>query len=81
MKFRGILCPVVILTIILLSIASCNFGEAPDITVQDAMVIPSPMFIGTASAFMLITNDGKGSDVLIGCSIKEFPAVNALWTA
>jgi copper(I)-binding protein len=47
----------------------------PEIVVKDATIVPSGMLEGVASSFMLIINDGKGGDKLIGCSIKEHPAV------
>ncbi len=48
-------------------------GE-PQITIEKARLVPSEMEKHVASAFMLIINDGKGSDSLIGCSLKESPS-------
>jgi len=53
---------------------SCTSGGDPDIRVEDAKLMPSPMIVGGGSAFMVIRNNGKGNDVLTGCSIKEFHA-------
>lgn len=53
-----------------LLILSCNTGGMPEISVR------SPRLIGTEdlAVFMLIVNDGTGSDILTGYSLKEFPA-------
>ncbi len=55
-----------------LTVLSCNFDRTPEITVRDAILLPSPSLIGVASAFMHIDNNGDGSDTLNGCFIKEF---------
>jgi copper(I)-binding protein len=49
---------------------SCNSGGTPKISVKGAK------FIGKRdiAVFMLIINDGNGSDTLTGSSIKEFPS-------
>jgi copper(I)-binding protein len=52
---------------------SCNPGGKPEIFIDNARLVSSPTLIGVASAFMHITNDGKGSDRLTGCSIEELP--------
>ena len=54
--------------------AGCSEGT-PEISIREAMVVPSQMLIGRGSSFMKIVNDGEGSDVLKGCSIKEHPSV------
>lgn len=53
-----------------LLILSCNTGGMPEISVR------SPRLIGSEdlAVFMLIVNDGTGSDILTGYSLKGFPA-------
>jgi copper(I)-binding protein len=60
--------------VVLVIVAGCSQGT-PQISISDAKFIPSQMFIGRASSFMKIVNDGEGSDVLTGCQIKEHPSV------
>jgi len=55
-------------------LGGCMGGD-PQITVNDAQLVPSQMFIGRGSAFMKIVNNGTGSDTLLGCAIKELPSV------
>lgn len=52
---------------------ACVTGGSPKIRIEGAKLIPL-LSNNSASAFMLIINDGKGKDTLIGCSIKEFPS-------
>jgi hypothetical protein len=67
---------VIYITVVSFTILSCNlFSGTPKISVKEAKLVPSPMLIGVASAFMLIFNKGDASDKLIGCSIKEYPSV------
>ncbi len=49
-------------------------GGEPKISVYKARFVPEDMINLVAAAFMVIINDGKGSDRLLGCSIKEFPS-------
>ncbi len=59
--------------IIIISFAiSCTIGKTPKIRVANSKLVS--LAGEKASAFMLIINDGEVSDVLIGCSIKEFPS-------
>lgn len=58
-----------------LVVSACIRGGEPEIVVKGATIISSVMMEGAASSFMFIINDGKGSDKLTGCSIKEFPSV------
>jgi copper(I)-binding protein len=51
-------------------IFSCNNGGTPMIKVK----VPKVIGKGDIAIFLLIVNDGTGSDSLIGCSLKEFPA-------
>ena len=47
----------------------------PDVVIEGAKFMRSPMMKNAGAAFMLITNNGKSDDRLSGCSIKEFPSV------
>jgi copper(I)-binding protein len=50
---------------------SCRDGGTPDIRVK------GPKMVGTGdiAIFLLLVNDGNGSDSLVGCSLKEYPHV------
>jgi copper(I)-binding protein len=50
-------------------IVSCNEGGTPKIRVKDPKVVGK----GDIAIFLLIVNDGDGSDSLVGCSLQEFP--------
>jgi hypothetical protein len=47
-------------------------GE-PSIEVGNAVVKPSPMFVGVYSGFMNIRNAGDGADNFVGFTVKEYP--------
>ncbi|MCK5505993.1 MAG: hypothetical protein KAJ10_12575, partial [Thermodesulfovibrionia bacterium] len=52
-------------------IFSCNNGGTPMIKVKGPKMVGK----GDVAIFLLIVNDGTGSDSLTGCSVKEFPPV------
>lgn len=54
---------------------SCGESGPPDIKIKWPKLVMSTAEKGVASAFMVILNDGKGSDSLVGCAIKEYPYV------
>lgn len=60
---------------ILLLLSACAVGGEPAITVKGATIVPSNAIKGSASSFLYIINDGRGTDKLLGCSIKELPEV------
>lgn len=49
-------------------------AKMPDIRIEDAKAYLSPMMSNTASVFMKIINNGKGSDNLVGASV-DMPSV------
>jgi copper(I)-binding protein len=59
---------------IILCTASCSIGGKPEIKVKAVKLVSSAVNKSSASAFMLIINDGNGGDVLTACSLKEFPS-------
>ncbi len=69
MKILIYLSLVIILTSAL--ILSCSRGGTPEIKVKGPKVVGK----GDIAIFLLIVNDGNGSDSLTGCSLKEFPEV------
>ena len=62
-------------TWILVCLSACVMGGEPSITVKGVTIVPSDAIKGSASSFLYIINDGRGSDKLVSCSIKEFPEV------
>ncbi|GAB4539674.1 MAG: hypothetical protein Fur0020_08610 [Thermodesulfovibrionia bacterium] len=58
---------------IIIFIISCTIGGSPRIRVEGVKFVTSSIN-RTASAFMLIINDGNGNDTLIGCSVKDLPS-------
>lgn len=61
----------IVLAFISTFIFSCNNGGTPMIKVKGPKVVGK----GDIAIFLLIVNDGTGSDSLIGCSLKGFPEV------
>jgi copper(I)-binding protein len=57
------------------ALPSCNLGGTPEILVKSVKLIPSVVEKAPAAAFMLIVNDGDGSDSLLGVTMKEYPSV------
>lgn len=60
---------------VLLVLSACAMGGEPSITVKGVTIVPSDAIKGSAASFLFIINDGRASDKLVGCSIKEFPDV------
>ncbi len=58
-----------------LVLSGCSLGGEPSITVKGVTIVASDAIKGSASSFLYIINDGRGSDKLVGCSVKEFPEV------
>jgi copper(I)-binding protein len=79
MKRKKTTLVLVLVLVLVISVALVVFvytrDRNPEIVVKDAIIVPSGMLEGVASSFMLIINDGRGGDKLIGCSIKEHPTV------
>ncbi|MDX1763183.1 MAG: copper chaperone PCu(A)C [bacterium] len=60
---------------LLVCLSACAMGGEPSITVKGVTIVPSDAIKGSAASFLYLINDGRGSDKLVGCSIKEFPDV------
>lgn len=63
-----------ILILLVVNLFSCT-KSIPKIDLRGATIVPSSMMEGAASAFLFIINDGNGSDILAGCSIKDHPSI------
>jgi copper(I)-binding protein len=59
----------------ILFITACTEQGKPEISVEGAKYMKSPMIENASAVFMIITNDGKVEDRVLACSIKELPAV------
>lgn len=67
-----------LLSFVFMVVFSCTKGGTPNIQVDEAKFMQSPMLVGGGSAFMVIRNSGKGDDTLTGCAVKEYPEVHGM---
>ena len=65
---------VILYSLLTAALMGCSNGT-PEISIENSKLIPSHMLTGRASSFMKIVNRGKGSDVLKGCMIRDYPSV------